>query len=130
MKLGLEVDPEEFATFILLCREDVYDEVVPVEEPSLPENIQDIENRGDIGLLNPRGGRAVGAGDRRGRGSDLHLLVRKRENRGGKLASRSRRGSHHQREMVVVRVPSDMSKSDQVMPMWASICLMCLLPPG
>jgi hypothetical protein len=83
MKLGLEVDPEEFATFILLCREDVRNEVVPVEEPSLPENIQDIENRGDIGLLNPRGGRAVGARDRRGRRCQLQLLVGKREDRGG-----------------------------------------------
>jgi hypothetical protein len=83
--------------------------VIPVEEPPTSENIQDVENRGDVGLLDPRRGRAVGVEDRRRRGSHLHLLVGKREDGRGELASRRGRGSHHQKEMVVVRVQEGMS---------------------
>jgi hypothetical protein len=57
--------------------------MIPIEEPSPSENIQDVEDRGSVGLLDPRGGRAVGTGDRRGRRSQLHLLVGKREDWGG-----------------------------------------------
>ena len=103
MKLGLKVNPEQLAAFILLSREDVCDEVVPIEEPPTPEDIQDVKDRGDVGLLNPRGGRAVGVEDRRGRGGQLQLLVGKREDGRGELASSSGRGSHHQKEMVVVK---------------------------
>jgi hypothetical protein len=79
VKWGLKVDPWDLATFIFLRREDVGDKMVPIEEPPPPENIQDVEDRGGVSLLNPWGGRAVGTGDRRGRRSQLHLLVRKRE---------------------------------------------------
>jgi hypothetical protein len=108
VELGLEIDPEEFVAVILLSREDVRDEVVPVEEPPTPENIQDVKNRGDVGLLDPRGGRAVGIEDRRGRGCQLQLLVGKGEDGRGELASSSGRGIHHQREMVVVKVQEGM----------------------
>jgi hypothetical protein len=108
VKLGLKVNPEQLAAFILLSREDVCDEVVPIEEPPTPEDIQDVKDRGDVGLLNPRGGRAVGVEDRRGRGGQLQLLVGKREDGRGELASSSGRGSHHQKEMVVVKVQEGM----------------------
>src|SRR5580693_1748248 len=108
VELGLEIDPEEFVAVILLSREDVRDEVVPVEEPPTPENIQDVKNRGDVGLLDPRGGRAVGIEDRRGRGCQLQLLVGKREDGRGELASSSGRGIHQRKEMVVVKVQEGM----------------------
>jgi hypothetical protein len=50
---GLKVNPRDLAVFILLCEQDVGNKVVPVEEPSLPEDIQDVEDRGGIGFLNP-----------------------------------------------------------------------------
>jgi hypothetical protein len=53
VKHGLKVNPGYLAAFIFLCREDVSDKVVPIEEPPLPENVQDIEDRGGIGLLDP-----------------------------------------------------------------------------
>jgi hypothetical protein len=106
VELGLKINPKELATVVLLGREDVRDEVIPIEEPPTPENVQDVKNRGDIGLLDPRRGRAVGVEDRRRRGSQLQLLVGKREDGRGELASSSDRGSHHQKEMVVVRVGS------------------------
>jgi hypothetical protein len=108
VELGLEVNPEELAAFILLGGEDVRDEMIPVEEPSTPENVQDFKDRGDVGLLDPRGGRAVGVEDRRGRGGQFQLLIRKRKDGRGELASSSGRRIHHQREMVVVRVQEGM----------------------
>ena len=108
VELGLKVNPKEFAVVVLLGREDVRDEMIPVEEPSTPENVQDVKDRGDVGLLDPRGGRAVGVEDRRGRGSQLQLLVGKREDGRGELASSSGRGIHHQKEMVVVKVQEGM----------------------
>jgi hypothetical protein len=39
VELGLKVDPEKFAAVVLLGREDVRDEVIPVEEPPTPESI-------------------------------------------------------------------------------------------
>jgi len=59
--------------------------MVPVEEPALPENIQDFEHGGAV-LLNPFQGRADGTGGRGGRRSQFHLLIRKGEDRGGKLS--------------------------------------------
>jgi hypothetical protein len=108
VELGLKVNPEKLATFILLCGEDVSSEVVSIEKPPPPENVQDVKNREGVGLLDPCRGRAVSTGVRRGRGSYLQLLVGKREDRGGKLASSRGRGSHHQKEMVVVRVQEGM----------------------
>jgi hypothetical protein len=104
VELGLEINPEEFVAVVLLGGEDVRDEVIPIEEPPTPENVQVVRNRGDVGLLDPRGGRAVGIEDRRGRGSQFQLLIGKRKDGGRKLASSSGRGSHHQKEMVVVKV--------------------------
>jgi hypothetical protein len=68
---------------ILLNRQDVGNEVVPVEEPLAPEYVENIEHRGGVSFLNPKRGKAVGFGDRRGRGSQLQLLVRKGEDWGG-----------------------------------------------
>jgi len=47
----LEVNPHDVPTLIFLSRQDIHDEVVPMEEPSLPKDIQDFENGGAI-LLN------------------------------------------------------------------------------
>jgi len=55
--------------------------MVPIEEPMLPEDVQDFKHRGAI-LLNPFQGRADVTGGRRGRRSQFHLLVRKGEDRG------------------------------------------------
>jgi hypothetical protein len=66
-----------------LSGQDVGDEVVPVEEPLMPEDVEYFKNRGGVGFLNPNRGRAVSSGDRRGRGGQLQLLVRKGEDRGG-----------------------------------------------
>jgi hypothetical protein len=104
VELGLKINPKELATVVLLGREDVHNEVIPIEEPPTPENIQDVKNRGDVGLLDPQGGRAVGIEDRRRRGGQLQLLVGKREDGRGELVSSSGRGIHHQKEMVVVKV--------------------------
>ena len=67
VELGLEVNPEKLAAFILLCGENVHDKVVSIKKPPLPENVQDVKNREGVGLLNPHRGRAVGTRDRRGR---------------------------------------------------------------
>ena len=56
MKHGLDVNPGDLAMFIFLHGEDVSDKVVPIEEPPPPENVQNVEDRGGIGLLNPKGG--------------------------------------------------------------------------
>jgi hypothetical protein len=53
VEYGLKINPRNLATFILLYGQGVGDKVVPVEEPPLPENIQDIKDRGGIGFLNP-----------------------------------------------------------------------------
>ena len=83
MELGLEVNPEDCAMLVILSGQDVGDKVVPIEEPPMAENVKYIENRGGVGFLNPRGGRAVSSGVRRGRRSQFCLLVRKGEDRGG-----------------------------------------------
>jgi hypothetical protein len=57
--------------------------VVPVEKPPTPENVENVKHRGGVSFLNPRRGRVVGSRDRRGRGSQLQLLVRKGKDRGG-----------------------------------------------
>jgi ribosomal protein L21E len=69
---------------ILLGRQDVGDEMIPIEEPLMMENVKNVKYRGGVGLLISRRGRAVGTRVRRGRGGQLQLLVRKREDRGGK----------------------------------------------
>src|SRR6267142_934666 len=82
-----EVDPHNVSTLIFLSRQDIRDEVVPVEEPPLPENVQDFEHRGAIILLNlfqGRAGRTRGRGGRRGH---FHLLVGKGEDWGGNTSS-------------------------------------------
>jgi hypothetical protein len=57
--------------------------VIPVEELLMMENIQNIEYRGGIGFLNPRRGRVVSTGVRRGRRGQFQLLIRKRKDGGG-----------------------------------------------
>jgi hypothetical protein len=42
---GTEVDPGEVSAVILLGREDVGGEVVPVEEPPSTKSVQDVEHR-------------------------------------------------------------------------------------
>jgi hypothetical protein len=108
VELGLKVNPKNLAVVVLLGREDVRDEVVPIEEPPTSENIQDVKNRGDVGLLDPQRGRAASIEDRRRRGGQLQLLVGKREDGRGELASSSGRGIHHRKEMVVVKVQEGM----------------------
>jgi hypothetical protein len=68
---------------ILLSGQDIDNEVVPIEEPPMSEDVENLEHRGGVGFLNPRRGRAVSSRVRRGRGGQLQLLVRKREDRGG-----------------------------------------------
>jgi hypothetical protein len=68
---------------ILLSGQDVGDEVIPIEEPLMMENVENVENRGGVGFLNPQRGRVVSSRVRRGRRSQFHLLVRKGEDRGG-----------------------------------------------
>jgi hypothetical protein len=52
---------------ILLSRQDVGNEVVPVEKPPASEYVQDVKDRGGVSLLYPCGGRAVSTRVRRGR---------------------------------------------------------------
>ena len=52
VKRWLEVHPEDLAMLVFLCRQDVCNEMVPIEEPAASEDIQDIEDRGTV-LLNP-----------------------------------------------------------------------------
>ena len=87
MECGLKVDPHKVSTLIFLGGQDVSDEMVPVEEPALPKDVQDFEHRGAV-LLNLLQGRADRTGDRRGRRCQFHLLIRKGEDRGGKLSGR------------------------------------------
>ena len=54
MKQGLEINPSEVSTCIFLGRQDISNEVVPVKEPLVPENIQDIKDGGTI-IHNLRG---------------------------------------------------------------------------
>jgi len=89
VECGLEVDPHKVSTLIFLNRQDVSNKVVPVEEPSLPEDIQDFKHGGAV-LLNPFQGRVDGTGGRRGRRCQFHLLIGKGEDRGGKLSRRHR----------------------------------------
>jgi hypothetical protein len=42
---GTEVNPGEVSTFVLLGREDVGSEVVPVKKPPSMKGVQDIEHR-------------------------------------------------------------------------------------
>jgi hypothetical protein len=49
----------------------------------MTENVENIEHRGGVSFLNPRRGRAVSSRVRRGRRSQLQLLVRKSKDRGG-----------------------------------------------
>ena len=88
MECGQEVDPHNVSTLIFLSGQDIHTEVVPIKEPPLPENIQDIEHGGAI-LLNPFWGRADRTEGRRGRRSHLHLLVRKGEDGGGKAVEKT-----------------------------------------
>jgi len=80
---GLEVNPEDPVLFVLLGGQDVGNKMVPVEEPPMPEDVQDIEDRGAI-LLNPRRGRVGDAGGRRRRRCQFDSLVRESEDGGGK----------------------------------------------
>jgi len=80
---GLKVDPEDPVLLVLLGGQDVGNKMVPIEEPPMPEDVQDVEDRGAI-LLNPQGGRAGDAGGRRRRRCQFNSLVRESEDRGGK----------------------------------------------
>ena len=80
----LEVHPYNLAVLILLHRQDVCNEMVPIEELMVSKDVQNIKDGGAI-LLDPQRGRAGRTSRRRGRGSQFHLLVRKGKDRGGKL---------------------------------------------
>jgi len=44
--------PHKVSALIFLSRQDVRDEVDPIEEPLLPENVQDFKTGGAVALLN------------------------------------------------------------------------------
>src|SRR6267142_2157841 len=44
VECGQKVDPHDVPALIFLSGQDIRNEVVPVEEPLLPENIQDCEH--------------------------------------------------------------------------------------
>ena len=44
VECGQEVDPHNMPALIFLSGQDICDEVVPVEEPPVPENVQDFEH--------------------------------------------------------------------------------------
>ena len=48
MESRLEVNPEDIVTLIFLCRQDICDKVVPVQEPAAPEDVQDLKDRGTV----------------------------------------------------------------------------------
>jgi hypothetical protein len=70
---GKEIHPSEMSSITLLGRQDVGNEVVPVEEPLLAKNSHDGRVRGPI-ILSLGGFQDRVAGDRRGRGTRLYPL--------------------------------------------------------
>jgi len=48
VKLGEEIHPENVASVVFLCRQDICKKVVPVEEPPTPEHIQNIKDGGTV----------------------------------------------------------------------------------
>jgi hypothetical protein len=82
VEYGLKINPRNLATFILLYGQGVGDKVVPVEEPPLPENIQDIKDRGALAFSTPEGGgqSALGVG---GEGGINFSFLLGREDKGG-----------------------------------------------
>ena len=48
MDSGLEVYSENPVTLVFLSRQDICNEMVPVEEPAVPEYVQDLKDRGSI----------------------------------------------------------------------------------
>jgi len=48
VEVGLKVYPEDLVALVFLSRQDVCNEMVAVEEPVVPENVQDLKDRGAI----------------------------------------------------------------------------------
>jgi hypothetical protein len=94
---GLKINPNELSCLAFLSREDVCDEMVPVEEPSSTEDIEDIKKRKfhsavlPITGLRRRRGHGRLAKSRGGRGS--HLCPLRGWGRGkGRATSRCKHG--------------------------------------
>jgi len=102
VKLGEEIHPENVASIVFLCQQDICKEVVPVEEPPMPKHIQNVKDRGTIPkrFTRPRSLRLHGdAGCRRRpkskRRRDCHLglLGRRRDREGRTLSGTQAKGS-------------------------------------
>jgi len=74
VKGGLKVSLEYSATLIFLSRQNVCYKVVPIEEPVVPENVQDLKDGGVI-ITSLRGDRGDVLSHRGGRGSLASLFV-------------------------------------------------------
>ena len=77
MKRGVKVNPCDVPKAVFLSRQDLGDEMIPVEEPLTTENIEDLEDRGSI---YPREG---GVGLRRGCHREGSSLAEGRGSGGG-----------------------------------------------
>jgi hypothetical protein len=87
---GKEIHPSKSSSIALLGRQDVGNEMIPVEEPLLAENSQDGRVRGSI-ILNLERFRDGVSSDRRGRGTRLRPLGRGSSRRGeGRRLRRAR----------------------------------------
>jgi hypothetical protein len=84
METGLNIYPVNSATLIFLSNKDIDNEMVPIEEPAVPESVQDLKDWGAIirWLQGDIGDSSSYCGGKGG----LHCLPRGREKRvkGGK----------------------------------------------
>ena len=53
MEGGVKIDPNDVPKVVLLSRQNLGDEMIPIKEPLTTENVENLENRD---VLNPRGG--------------------------------------------------------------------------
>jgi len=67
VKGGLEVNPENLVALVFLSRQDVCNEVVPIEEPAAPKCVQDLKDGGAV-VSNLQGGDGDWLSRMRGRG--------------------------------------------------------------
>ena len=99
MKRGQKVYPSVSSVFSFLGREDVHNQVIPIEEPTRAKDVENVKNRVLVPISWSHGGRGQhrwGRGSRRGRGSLLSPL--RGQGRGQGKTTRRRHT-----EMMVVR---------------------------
>ena len=100
-----EIDPGEASAGINLSGENVCGEVVPVNEPLMPEHVQHIEHRGAIlQLLGGRGEGRCGRGRHCGGSSPFE---------GARRSGKASEGGRH-KGMVVVRCTDVVHQKDDV----------------